>query len=167
MGTERNLRIGLPSKGRLSEIASELLSQAGLSFKLPLALYQLLLLEDELLLFVARLLLLLLVLLLLPLGHGAADDEDVGQVCGAAAGLELVPPLRLVPLPLVVAAAALAAAAPSATSVVVVLVVGRGGEATQQAAAAATGHVLLFYVHSTFFLQCPHYIFIYLRANCP
>ena len=142
-------------------------SQAGLSFKLPLALYQLLLLEDELLLFVARLLLLLLVLLLLPLGHGAADDEDVGQVCGAAAGLELVPPLRLVPLPLVVAAAALAAAAPSATSVVVVLVVGRGGEATQQAAAAATGHVLLFYVHSTFFLQCPHYIFIYLRANCP
>ncbi len=33
MGTERNLRIGLPSKGRLSEIASELLSQAGLSFR--------------------------------------------------------------------------------------------------------------------------------------
>ncbi len=30
---ERNLRIGLPSKGRLSEIASELLSQAGLSFR--------------------------------------------------------------------------------------------------------------------------------------
>ena len=33
MGTERNLRIGLPSKGRLSEIAIELLSQAGLSFR--------------------------------------------------------------------------------------------------------------------------------------
>ena len=30
---ERNRRIGLPSKGRLSEIASELLSQAGLSFR--------------------------------------------------------------------------------------------------------------------------------------
>jgi ATP phosphoribosyltransferase len=30
---ERNLRIGLPSKGRLSEIAIELLSQAGLSFR--------------------------------------------------------------------------------------------------------------------------------------
>ena len=33
MGTERNLRVGLPSKGRLSEIAIELLSQAGLSFR--------------------------------------------------------------------------------------------------------------------------------------
>jgi ATP phosphoribosyltransferase len=33
LGIERNLRIGLPSKGRLSEIAVELLSQAGLSFR--------------------------------------------------------------------------------------------------------------------------------------
>jgi len=31
--TERNLRIGLPSKGRLSDIAIDLLSQAGLSFR--------------------------------------------------------------------------------------------------------------------------------------
>ena len=29
----RNLRIGVPSKGRLSELASDLLKQAGLSFR--------------------------------------------------------------------------------------------------------------------------------------
>ena len=29
----RNLRIGVPSKGRLSELAAELLKQAGLSFR--------------------------------------------------------------------------------------------------------------------------------------
>ncbi len=33
MDPEQNLRIGLPSKGRLCEIASELLTQAGLSFR--------------------------------------------------------------------------------------------------------------------------------------
>jgi ATP phosphoribosyltransferase len=33
LGTERNLRIGLPSKGRLSEIAVELLTEGGLSFR--------------------------------------------------------------------------------------------------------------------------------------
>ncbi len=33
MDTENNLRIGLPSKGRLSEIAEELLNQAGLKFR--------------------------------------------------------------------------------------------------------------------------------------
>jgi ATP phosphoribosyltransferase len=33
LGSEQNLRIGLPSKGRLSEVASELLNQAGLSFR--------------------------------------------------------------------------------------------------------------------------------------
>lgn len=33
MGSEKNLRIGLPSKGRLSEVAGELLSQAGLNFR--------------------------------------------------------------------------------------------------------------------------------------
>lgn len=33
LGSEQNLRIGLPSKGRLSEIAGELLAQAGLNFR--------------------------------------------------------------------------------------------------------------------------------------
>lgn len=33
MNSEPNLRIGIPSKGRLSELAGELLSQAGLSFR--------------------------------------------------------------------------------------------------------------------------------------
>ncbi|TWU58473.1 ATP phosphoribosyltransferase [Rubripirellula tenax] len=33
MGSQRNLRIGIPSKGRLSEVASELLEAAGLSFR--------------------------------------------------------------------------------------------------------------------------------------
>ena len=33
VGTEQNLRIGLPSKGRLCEVATELLSQAGLNFR--------------------------------------------------------------------------------------------------------------------------------------
>ena len=31
--TEQNLRIGLPSKGRLSDVATELLKQAGLNFR--------------------------------------------------------------------------------------------------------------------------------------
>lgn len=33
----RNLRIGVPSKGRLSELAGELLKQAGLSFAARIA----------------------------------------------------------------------------------------------------------------------------------
>ncbi len=33
MGSDRNLRIGVPSKGRLSEIAGELLAQSGLNFR--------------------------------------------------------------------------------------------------------------------------------------
>ncbi|QDT07897.1 ATP phosphoribosyltransferase [Rubripirellula lacrimiformis] len=33
MGSDRNLRIGIPSKGRLSDIAGELLGQAGLNFR--------------------------------------------------------------------------------------------------------------------------------------
>ena len=33
LAAHQNLRIGLPSKGRLSDIASELLTQAGLNFR--------------------------------------------------------------------------------------------------------------------------------------